>query len=201
MKTYDIILIDIDRTLLDFDKAQKMCLEKVFFTNGLKFDESTYLKYMLFDRKWWEDVENGKISINTLTEKRFTAILNELGFIINPQLVYDQYIAMLSKLVFLIDGAQQVCLELNKRKRLFAASNGFYDLQISRLANAGILTYFEDIYVSDKIGHAKPNLLFYQHIFNELKVTDLSRILMIGDSISSDIKGGMNAQIDTCWFN
>ena len=201
MKSYDILLIDIDRTLLDFDKAQKTCLERVFFANGLNFDESIYSKYVLFDQKWWEDVESGILSINSLTEERFGSILDELGFRVDPKSIYDQYIVMLSKQVFLMDGAQQVCIELNKRKRLFAASNGFYDLQISRLANAGILTLFEDIYVSDKIGHAKPSSQFYQHIFSQLKVNDLNKILMIGDSLSSDIKGGINAKIDTCWVN
>ena len=201
MKSYEILLIDIDRTLLDFDKAQKICLERVFLANRLNFNEAIYLKYVLSDQKWWEDVEKGILGINTLSDKRFGTILAELGFKVDAKLIYDQYIDLLGKLVFLIDGAQQVCSELNKRKRLFAASNGFYDLQINRLANAGILTLFEEIYVSDRIGHAKPNNQFYQYIFNQLKVNDLSKVLMIGDSLSSDITGGINAGIDTCWVN
>jgi 2-haloacid dehalogenase len=125
----------------------------------------------------------------------------KLGKIVDGVAWENQYRELLGNGYQLIDGALEVCRSLSVSHRLFVITNGITKTQINRLKKAGLYDFFEDIFDSQSIGFQKPSKAFFNYVMSHIKDFAIREALIIGDSLSTDIKGGLMSGIDTCWIN
>jgi len=199
--SYSIILFDLDNTLLDFDANQAESLKLLFEEKGFELTDDIYNTYDGINRELWIEYEHGNISIDTLLNTRFAKTMLLYNKEIDGTRWENDYRVYLNKGTQLIDGAYNLLDELSRTHRLFAATNGVNETQISRLKCSGIFEFFEDIFISEEVGAQKPSTKFFDYAFEHIRDFKKDETLMVGDSLTSDIKGGMDSGIDTCWYN
>lgn len=194
--------MDIDNTLLDFYKAESVAVKKVLKNNELPFDDKTVKLYSDINKSYWERFERGEIPKNTIFAGRFETLLKTLKVSGNPQKIADEYCGYLAEGYFKIDGADKILDYLKSRGyKLYATTNGFTFTQFRRIKYSGLEPYFDMIFVSEETGYQKPEKGYFEYVISKIPENDKSKMLIIGDSQSSDILGGINIGIDTCWFN
>ena len=205
MENIKVIFIDIDNTLLDFDEYVKETMK-----NGFKhFSLKEYQPYMydIFtqeNNKLWLQIEKGEITFQELEKIRWNNIFKALDISFDGLLFEKYFRSSLYNSAILIDNAVEILAYLSKKYILCVASNGPYNQQIHRLEIAHIKQYFSYYFISEKIGYSKPNKEFFKAAFKELnqKINVLpNECLIIGDSLTSDIKGGHEYNMKTCFFN
>lgn len=197
---YNILLFDLDNTLLDFDANEKESLEKLFKEKGFTLTEDIFKSFCIVNKGLWNRYEDGEIDIDEVLTTRFSLTMEKFGVKVSGDQWEKMYKENLKNGAQMMDGAKEVCEKLSKTHRLFVATNGVREIQLSRLEKAGLLSCFENIFDSQSMGHQKPTKEFFDYIKNNVKDFDIAKTLMIGDSLSSDIKGGNQAGIDTCWL-
>lgn len=201
-KKYKFLLLDLDGTLYDFDKAEDKALADLIASWGLSScSQKDIDAYHFFNDACWKALEKGEITKERLKVKRFEDFLNYLNFKHDPALAGEEYVDFLSQNGFLLDGAEELLRALSQCYELYAVTNGIEKVQQGRWKASGIGRYFKDMFVSDSIGIAKPNLGYFEHVFANIPGFNKEETLIIGDSLSSDMKGGINAGIDTLWYN
>lgn len=201
MKKYKTILFDIDDTIIDFNIDQKKAFEEAFQAIGYHCDEEMYKDYTRINAGMWELLDEGKLSLQDLCVKRFEVFFKKYNIPEEPK-KFDRLLTLgFQKTGTPMKGAKEVLERLQKDFELVIATNGPKDQQYHRLDNANFSQYFSKIFVSEEVGYNKPHIKYFEKVFEEIDNKDKSSILIVGDSISSDIRGGMNAGIDTCWFN
>lgn len=198
---YDTILFDADDTLLDFRKAEKEALQKVFTDEGFLLDDALYESYRIINQKLWDDLERGLISKRTLTSTRFCSLFSQFGIAADGVEFNRKYIKALREGGYALDGATDLCRELAKRVRLFLVTNGIAKTQHRRIEKSGIKEFFSGIFISEEIGVPKPHRGFFDFVFSRIKDFDPGKTVIIGDSLAADITGGNKAGIATCWYN
>ena len=198
---YDILLFDADRTLLDFDKSELVALQKVFEEYGIEFNEELVCKYTKINHHLWDQHELGLISRERLIYKRFEDLFVQENLKIDSVEFEDRYQFLLSEQAFLIDGALELIKDISKYYGVYIVTNGVKDTQMKRLVSTGIAKYVKDIFISDEIGYQKPSKEYFNIVSSRIYNFDKRRTIIIGDSLTSDIKGGNNAGVDTCWYN
>lgn len=199
--SYNIILFDLDNTLLDFDTNQAESLKMLFAEKGFELTDEIYKTYDGINRGLWVEYELGNISIDKLLNTRFAMTMNLYNKVIDGTKWETDYREFLNKGSQLVNGAYNLLAELSKSHRLFAATNGVYETQVSRLKLAGIYDFFEDIFISEEVGAQKPSPKFFEYAFSHISNFKKEEALMVGDTLSSDIRGGIDSGIDTCWYN
>lgn len=196
---YRIFLLDIDNTLLDFDAAEKRGFRNIVESFGLEFDWEMLDRYKVINRGLWDRLEQGKISRDEVLYTRFRQFFLLYGKEADGVETENRYRSYLNESSDLLPNAKETLLQLKEMgKKLYSASNGVYNTQILRLKNAGILHLFDGMFISEKIGYEKPSVSFFDHCFQNIPDFDKEQTLMVGDSISSDIQGAINAGIDSC---
>lgn len=198
---FKYIFLDLDDTLLDFGWAERRALKKGYADMGVELTPEIYARYHAINLAFWERFECGEISRERLLVERHRVLFDELGLPYEPELTEHCYRSHLGEGHCFVEGAEALLAYLAPRYRLFLASNGVVDTQYSRLESAGIGHYFEKIFISDELGFSKPDVRFFDCCFSAIEGFRREEALMIGDSLTSDIKGGANAGIRTCWFN
>jgi 2-haloacid dehalogenase len=199
---YNVILFDADGTLFDYDKAEAHALEKAFKHFNFKYNEESELKnYKIINKDIWIDYENGKIDSKNLRIERFRRLFENYEEKIDYNEFSTVYLSLLSKGIFLIDGAEEVCRYLFEKYKIVILTNGIKDVQLSRIKNSSLNKYIHDIITSEETGYKKPDVEIFDYTFNRIEHFDKGTTLIIGDSLSSDIQGGINYKIDTCWYN
>jgi putative hydrolase of the HAD superfamily len=199
---YEVILFDADETLFDFDKAEKYALKKSIESFEMSFKEDYHLNsYREVNNKIWEEFEKGLISADELKTERFRNFFVKLDLDLNPIKFSKQYLKFLSEASFLIEGTNEILSDLYQKYKLVLITNGLANVQRSRLKLSSLDKYFKEIIISEEIGIAKPDPEIFEYTFNKIKHKDKKKSIIIGDSLSSDIQGGINFGIDTCWFN
>lgn len=196
-----IIFIDLDMTVLDFKKAESEALKRTLLKFKIEPDEEKIRSYSFINDMLWKELEKGLVTRDELQVKRFDIFLKKHGFFVNPADVNEHYKRCLGQGHWFMDGAEELLKALYKKHRLFIASNGTKSVQTGRIESAGIKKYFEDIFLSEDIGFDKPQTRFFDECFKRISGFDKSDAIILGDSLSSDIQGGINAGIKTCWFN
>jgi 2-haloacid dehalogenase len=199
--SYKILLFDLDDTLLDFGANEIDSLNKLFLQHGYTFSDELLEVYKSIDKQLWADYENGNITLDEVLNSRFSETMLKLGEIVDGAEWENQYRELLSNGHQLIDGALELCQRLSISHRLFVITNGVSKTQTKRLQQAGLYDYFEDIFDSHSIGFQKPSKEFFNYVMGHIRNFNVSEALIIGDSLYSDIKGGLLSGIDTCWFN
>lgn len=198
---YDILLFDADRTLLDFDKSEWMALKQVFSEYGVLFNEEVHCDYVIINHKLWDQHELGLISRERLIYKRFEDLFAKKRIEINVVEFEDRYQFLLSEKAYIIDGALELVRDLSGKYEIYIVTNGVTETQMKRLVSTGIAEYVRDIFISGEIGYQKPSKEYFENVFERMDPFQKDRAIIIGDSLTSDIKGGNNAGIDTCWYN
>ena len=201
MKKYSFLLFDADNTLLDFDENERTSLTDTFRVFGIPFDEDTIRLYHGINLMYWKMLSEKKISKEELLIKRFATLFERIGVDADPVATENHYRTLLGKGCQVVPGALEVCRKLRNDYRLYVITNGVASTQHSRLEGSGVAALMDGIFLSEKLGIEKPNAGFFEKVFAAISPADLSEIMIVGDSLTSDIRGGMNAGIRTCWYN
>ena len=198
---YQIVFIDLDDTILDFKKAEAVALRKTLTEFGLEPTEEVCARYSVVNQLHWEMLERKEITREQVLLGRFQMLFEEYGIPGDPGQVARRYTENLGIGHYFLPGAEEAVKALSRKYRLFLTSNGTTHVQKSRLKSADIEQYFEDIFISQQIGVNKPDKGFFDGCFARIRDLDLSKTMIVGDSLTSDILGGINAGIATCWVN
>ena len=197
----EFLFLDLDDTILDFHKAERIALSKTLKDFGLEPTEAVLSRYHLINRQHWERLERGELTRAQVLTGRFQVLFEELGHTVEPADVAKAYEHNLGIGHYFLPGAQEAVQRLHQKYRLFLASNGTASVQHSRLTSAGLYPYFEKVFVSQDIGHNKPSKAYFDACFSQIPGFDPEKALMVGDSLTSDILGGIQAGMKTCWVN
>ena len=198
---FDILLIDLDDTVLDFKKAEALAVSKTISSFSLAPTPEVLHRYHIINKMHWEMMERKEINREQVLVGRFEMLFREMGVNVDPVLCARTYEGNLSQGHYFLPGAPEALEQLSQNYRLFLASNGTARVQAGRLESAGISHYFENIFISENIGVNKPDKGYFDRCFAQIQDFDPEKTLIVGDSLSSDILGGKNAGIATCWVN
>jgi 2-haloacid dehalogenase len=198
---YKILLFDVDDTLLDFETNEADSLNKLFYQNGFTLTDELFQVYDTVNKQLWADYENGSIKLEDVLNSRFSKTMIKLGKAVDGIEWENQYRELLGNGYKQMEGALEVCRSLSATHRLFVITNGITVTQIKRLKLSGLYDFFEGIFDSQSIGFQKPSIEFFNYVISHIKGFNIKKALIIGDSLNTDIKGGLLSGIDTCWIN
>ena len=202
MAKYYCVLFDADNTLLNFDTAENKALAETLVNYGIEPDAETVQTYREINSELWKQLEKGQIRREKLMSERFTRFLKAIDAAGNGAEMNRFYLEQLSTHPDLMSAnVLDVLKELSEVATLAIVTNGFDRVQSRRVQESGLLNYIEDVFVSEKLDSEKPNRKIFDAALRSLGVENREHVLMVGDSLSSDIQGGINAGLDTCWFN
>lgn len=199
---YEVIIFDADETLFDFRKSEREALKNTMVQFDIDYDENYHLKvYKDINSVIWKEFEDGILLQKNLNVERFKRLLSKLNLNFDEIEFSKSYVKHLSYASFLYNDSLPLIESLYKEFKLIIITNGLKDVQDNRIRKSIIGKYFEDVVVSEEVEVSKPDPKIFEHALNNIKHTDKSKVLMVGDSLTSDIQGGINFGIDTCWFN
>lgn len=198
---YRWLLFDADGTLFDYDRAEAHALTETFTQIGLGFQNGYLESYRQINNDLWRAFEQGEISQEKLKVERFQILCQVLNMTADPAELSKIYLANLAKGIYLIEGAKEMIAVLSAQYRLAIITNGLKDVQRPRFANSAIVKHFTAIVISEEVGVAKPDSRIFDITFKHMGQPGKGEVLIIGDSLTSDIAGGVNYGIDTCWYN
>ncbi|MEH0665044.1 pyrimidine 5'-nucleotidase [Vibrio scophthalmi] len=194
---YDWILFDADDTLFHFDAFKGMQL--MFSRKGVVFTEQDYDHYQAINKPLWVKYQEGKINADELKHTRFVEWAQKLNT--TTAELNRAFLEAMADICTLLPGAKELMEALNGRAKLGIITNGFTELQAIRLERTGMSEYFEHVIISEEVGVAKPDLAIFAHAHEKMAQPCKSKVLMVGDNPHSDILGGINFGIETCWLN
>jgi 2-haloacid dehalogenase len=198
---YDWLLFDLDNTILDFDQAMVFGFEKTINDFKIPFDENHFSIYQNINHGCWADLEKGIITQDELRTLRMERFLNHIDSTHNPIHFSVTYHGNLSAKIFWMDNAQSLIEAWSSQFKLALVTNGLKEIQRARLVKSDLEKHFHHVVISDEIGVAKPHAGFFDHVFDKINFPEKEKVMIIGDSLSSDIRGGNDYGIDTCWLN
>lgn len=198
---YTSLFLDLDNTLLDFNKAEAAAAHKVFKKHNLPCDENAVKTYSKINLSYWKRFEKGEIKRTDIFENRFKTFCETYNCTADTTKIAQEYFEFLADGHYTVDGAAEILDYLkSKNYKLYATTNGVSVTQYKRIKESGLEPYFDKIFISEDTGHQKPEKEYFLYILNDIGINK-NEVLIIGDSQSSDILGGLNSGIDTCWYN
>jgi 2-haloacid dehalogenase len=198
---YRWLLLDADGTLFDYDRAEADALRATFVGEGFLFDPALLDLYRRINAVMWEQFERGEVDQDTIKTRRFERLAGEAGLTLDPVAFGKRYLAHLAEGTHLIAGAEETLRALRDRCGLMVLTNGLQAVQRPRLARSAIGMLLDDVVVSEEVGAAKPSGRIFEIAWARMGHPRKDEVLMVGDSLTSDIRGGNDFGIDTCWFN
>lgn len=202
MKNYPYILFDADDTLLDFRRCEREAFTATLAESGFGLDfDLCFDSYTTINRALWLDYEQNKVTQTQLRSERFRRLFAQLGIESDPEIFATTYLRHFAAGSFLTPDAIAVCDALKPTLNLSIITNGISDVQFSRISGSALKDHFDQIIVSDDAGFAKPAPEIFDYAMSKIGCEDKSQVLIVGDSLSSDIRGGHDYGIDTCWYN
>ena len=195
------LLLDLDDTILDFKKAEAVALDTTLREFGLEPTETVRSRYHLINKSFWEALERKEVTRQQVLVGRFRQLFDEMGIAADAEVISERYKENLGIGHYFLPGAEEAVKALSKEYDLYLMSNGTTTVQNSRLDSAGIRPYFKDIFISQQIGVNKPDREYFTRCFAKIEGFEPEKALIVGDSLTSDILGGINAGIATCWVN
>ena len=197
----EFLFLDLDDTILDFHKAERIALSNTIRSFGIEPTEEVLGRYHVINKWHWEQLELGTMTRAEVLVGRFAMLFEERNIAVDPEAVARAYEKNLGIGHWFLPGAEEAVETLSKKYRLFLASNGTASVQKGRMTSANLYRFFEKVFVSQEIGHNKPSKAYFDACFAAIPDFDPEKAMIVGDSLSSDIQGGINAGIKTCWVN
>ena len=195
------ILWDVDGTLLDFHYSQRHALYNCFRTAGLTMTEEILERYSKINDSYWKRLELGEITKKQLLTGRFQTLFEECGIEgVDLSAFLKEYQEELGNVFCYIDDSLAICKSLKGRVKQYVITNGVTSTQKNKMKLSGLADCMDGLFISEEIGTAKPQKAFFDAVLAAVEETDKSKILVVGDSLSSDIKGGVLAGLKTCWY-
>lgn len=203
MAVYTCLLLDVDNTLLDFNLAERLALTETLIHYELPHDSETLDVYHKVNRDLWNALAKGEINREKLFSVRFRKFMQEIaaGDAAKGREMNEYYEGRLAGHAEALPGAVEALRELGEVATLAIVSNGTAKVQESRIRASGIGAYMDGVFISEQVGAAKPSSKLFDAALKELGVANRSRVLVVGDDLLADIKGGINSGLDTCWVN
>lgn len=198
---YRWLFFDADGTLFDYEAAEAKALEGTFRELGMEYHPEYRLIYRKYNQWVWEEYEHGRISAEDLRLRRFDLLFDTIGISADSAVFSQHYLPNLAHGSDLIPGVMALIKRLHGRFHLAVITNGLKQVQYQRLRDSGLDAWLDAIIVSEEIGSSKPAQAYFDAAFRLTGYPDRKEVLIIGDSLSSDIRGGLNYGVDTCWYN
>lgn len=195
------IFIDLDDTILDFKKAEGVALRRMLLSFNVEATDENVSLYSQINDKMWKRLERKEATREEILVLRFKEFFEAVNVNADAFDANERYKEFLSQGHFFMPEAEELLEVLYKKHRLFIVSNGTTFVQNGRIKSANIKRYFEDIFLSQDVGFDKPDARFFEACFNTISGFNRREAVILGDSLSSDILGGINANISTCWYN
>jgi 2-haloacid dehalogenase len=198
---YKTLFFDVDDTLLDFAATERKALRSLFAEIQFDLSPEAEDRYRTINRGLWRSYEEGEIGRDEVLNSRFSLFLKEFGREEDGSALEMKYRAYIANGHDLIEGASELLTELHEHYDLYIVTNGVSDTQYKRLKDSNLLPFFKEVFVSEDTGFQKPMKEFFTHVFDRIPQFTPEEGLIIGDSLTADIKGGHLSGLDTCWFN
>lgn len=198
---YRNVLLDLDDTILDFHKAERIAFCRVISGLGVEPTQEITELYSRINLSQWKLLELGKQTLEETKVNRYRILFEGLGIDASPEAATSEYERLLGIGHYFVDGAEQLLRDLHGKYRLYIASNGTPGVQHSRIDSAGIMKYLDGLFISAELGANKPSMEFFDKCFAQIPDFRREETVIVGDSLTSDIRGGRNAGIDTIWYN
>ena len=198
---YKWLLFDVDSTLFDYDKAEEEALRESCNQLNIEYDTGVLEVYKRINDKIWSDFERGMITPKQIKVRRFPMLFEKLNIDSDPKAFNKIFLNNLSEGLHLIEGAEEVLKVLNEKYKIALITNGLKDVQRPRITKSAVFKFISQIIISEEVGVSKPDEKIFDIAFQRMNYPDRQEVLMIGDNLTSDIRGGNNYGIDTCWFN
>ena len=195
------IFLDLDDTILDFHRSEAVALKKTLRSLNVDPTDEVIARYSEINRAHWKALERRELTRQQVLTGRFRQLFEELGMNVSHNVAQSLYEKNLSESHFFIDGAPRLLMTLSRKYPLYIVSNGTTVVQNKRIASAGIARYFQGIFLSEELGADKPQIEFFERATNGILEYTPEESIILGDSLTSDIQGGINAGMHTCWFN
>jgi YjjG family noncanonical pyrimidine nucleotidase len=200
-KHYPWLLFDADGTLFDYNQAEGIALKNAFESVNITFEDGYLDIYRRINRQLWLALEKHEITPTALQLRRFELLQETLRLTFSPGQMGEAFVEHLAIRAELIDGAYEILETLQQKCRMAILTNGLQTVQRGRLAHSSIRDFITELIISEEVGAAKPKPDIFAAAFARLGHPSKTEVLMIGDSLTSDMQGGVNYGIDTCWFN
>ena len=197
----EFLFLDLDDTILDFRKAEYIAIGKTIGDFGVEPTDEVRQMYHKINKWHWEQLELGNLTREEVLVNRFGVLFEKLGKTVDAVACARAYEKNLAIGHWFLPGAEEAVDRLSKKYRLFLASNGTASVQKGRMTSANLYRFFEKVFVSQEIGHNKPSKDYFDACFATIPGFDKEKAMIVGDSLSSDIRGGINAGIKTVWVN
>ena len=198
---YEYLLFDADNTLFDFDAAERNAHLQLCRDFGLAFSEEGYQLYHQCNAQLWHEFDLGRCTKEFLLVERFRRYLAITGEHADPEALNIAHLRSLGEGAILLPGAEALCRRLAGNHRLYLLTNAVASVQRQRFARSPIAPLFQGVFISEEIGCGKPSRAYFDHVFRAVPGLTADNVLVIGDSLSSDIQGANNAGLPCCWFN
>lgn len=196
------ILWDVDNTLLDFDYSMRNSLKQCFLTVGIADCEEMIDRYAEINDMYWKKLERGEVTKAQLLVGRFKDLLTEFHLEHIDYLKFkEEFQANLGTIYSYLDDSLTICKALQTKYNQYVVTNGVAHTQQSKLGLSGFKDVMKGLFISDEIGFNKPDKRFFEYCLEHIEEKDKEKILIVGDSLTSDIKGGNSVGIKTCWYN
>lgn len=199
--SYRWIIFDADGTLFDYDRAESEALMASFEQLGFPYDSKYNTVYRDINGQFWKAFEQGLVNQDQLRIGRFEQLLSTIDIEGNPHTLSNAYLKNLSRQTMLVPNAEQILSDLSGQCQFMIITNGLTEVQRPRFRQSSIYHFFADTIISEEVGFAKPDPAIFDIAFEKMHYPAKKEVLIVGDSLSSDIQGGNNYQIDTCWYN
>jgi len=201
LNSYTWLILDADGTLLDFQQAEAAALGKTLIQMGVQVSGDFCDTYHAINDSLWQEFEAGILCAQEVRTQRFMRVFEKLGIAGDSNAFSEAFLKNVVRESTFIEGAKSLLARLENRIGLVLLTNGFADVQRSRIARLQLADRFDHVLISEEVGVAKPDRAIFEIAFERMRRPDKADVLIIGDSLSSDVQGGLNYGIDTCWFN
>lgn len=195
------LLLDLDDTILDFHQSEYHAIRKTLRHFGIDPTDQVCELYSRINLAHWKALERKEITRDQLEVSRFEELFSCLQVDADARSCGKEYYENLSQGHYFLPGAQEAVRALSQKYRLYMVTNGTSIVQHRRIASSGIGEFFRDIFISQEMGADKPDMVFFNNAFARIPDFDPRCAMIVGDSLTSDIRGGKNAGIATCWIN
>ena len=197
---YKTVLFDADGTLLDFLRSEREAVREALAMSGIDADDEMISVYSAINDSLWKKLERKEIERSVLLYHRFELFCERYGYVADAKKIAADYVKTLGAKGYMLDGAEEMLKKLHGKVKMYIVTNGVESVQHGRYAITGLSKYFDGIFISEAIGVNKPDVRYFEYVAQHIEDFDKATAIIVGDSLTSDIKGGVNFGIDTCWY-